>query len=520
VPGSGALVRLLAAALLIGAAAFPAPAQDSEALARFRKAFDAPASADDRVAAAGGLAGVKGRNGPELVCRALGASLERSAVLASERTKHREELAVLGKKIEDNGNTGTTEEVARLKALREQDGDLRLKGEEEARVEAALREVLPRFTDPKALEWLAGNGIRGSASGAVRAAAAEALGKSGSADPVVIRSVRGALKDKDPQVRAAASKAVSLLAAKEEETLRNLAASLEDGRWTVRVAAARSLADMAIPGAVDLIVARLAKEQGREAQLMGTLLEALTEQKFGTEADGWRRWWEENRAAFVSGAKTLAPGAGSASPTASRSDERNYYGIPIESKRVLFVIDLSGSMLKPGATDAKMSKEAEAKRELQRCLKTFEANSAFGVFSFSDSVRKWKPGIVKADAAAKEDARKWIEAQAANGWTNTWAALDEAIRASAADPKNDMGEDYGLFADTIFLMTDGSPTNSTGQAQDPTGKPEWPKVLEAVRGWNREKKVAIHCIGIGAEVNDTFLSTLASENGGSYVRVR
>jgi uncharacterized protein YegL len=512
-----ALLRAALGLLLLGAAA---AAQDADALARFRKAFDGPGTTNDRVAAAEGMAAVKGRSGPEMVCRALGASLERSEALAVERSRYREELAALNAKLEANGNRGTPEEIARQGRLRELDEVFRDRGEEEGRVEKALRTVLPRFTDPKALEWLAGNGIRGSSAGAVRAAAAEALGLSGSADPGVIRSVRGALKDKDPQVREAALKALTLLAAKEEETLRNLATALEEARWTVRVSAARRLADMAVPGAVDLLVARIAKEQGHEARVMGALLEALTGQKFGTEADGWRHWWAENRAAFASGKLVLAPGAGSANPGGGNAGESNYYGIPIVSRRVLFVIDVSGSMLRPGGKDANVTKVDEAKKELLRCLKTFEANSSFGVFSFSDGVRKWKPGIVRAEAAAKEDARKWVEALEANHWTNTYAALEEALRVSAADPRNNMGEDYGLFADTIFLLTDGSPTNSVGQAVDAKGNPEWPKVLEAVRGWNREKRVAIHCIGVGPDINAGFLSALAEENGGTFVTVR
>jgi len=512
-----ALLRAALGVLLLGASAV---AQDSDALARFRKAFDGPAPTNDRVAAAEGMAGVKGRVGPELICRALGLSLERSEAFAAERTRYREELATLNARIESQGNSSTAEERARQGKLRILDDDFRDKGEEEGRVEKALRAALRTFTDPKAVEWLAGNGIRGSASGAVRAAAVEALGLSGSADPGVIRSVRGALKDKDPEVREAALKALTLLAAKEEETLRNLATALEEARWTVRVAAARRLADMAIPGAVDLLVARIAKEQGHEARLMAALLEALTGQRFGTEADGWRHWWAENRAAFASGKLVLAPGAGSANPGGGSAGENNYYGIPIVSRRVLFVIDVSGSMLKPGGKDANATKVDEAKHELLRCLKTFDANSSFGVFSFSDGVRKWKPGIVKAEAAAKEDARKWVDALEANHWTNTYAALEEALRASAADPRNNMGEDYGLFADTIFLLTDGAPTNSVGQAVDGKGNPEWPKVLEAVRGWNKEKRVAIHCIGVGPEINAGFLSALAEENGGTFVTVR
>ena len=119
--GRGLLGPALLAILLIAFAARPSAAQDSDALARFRKAFDFPGSADDRVAAAEGLAAVKGRNGPELVCKALAASLDRSAALADERSRNRAELAILGAKIEANGNIRTPEEATRVNRLREVD---------------------------------------------------------------------------------------------------------------------------------------------------------------------------------------------------------------------------------------------------------------------------------------------------------------------------------------------------------------------------------------------------------------
>jgi uncharacterized protein YegL len=512
-----------AAAFLAFAAAGASASDDSELLERFRKAFPEkgnPAVPEDRVAAAAAVGAVRGRAGPEAVCRALGPVLERAEAISQELARMREELAALSAELAANGNTTTPEKKARMEKLRTLDEVLRDRGDDERKVAAALREALARFTDLKALDWLAGSGLRGSFAPEVRAAAAEALGASGSADPGVIRSLRGALKDKEALVREAAVKAVARLQPKEEETLRDLAASLEDARWNVRLAAVRRLGDMAIPGAVDLLVARLPKEEGRLARVLGDILGVLTGQRFGTEADGWRRWWEENRAAYASGARTLAPGASTTLPDAGVADGSNYYGIPVESKRILFLIDISGSMNKPGGTDPKMTKVEEAKRELLRCIKSLEGASAFGVFAFCDGVRKWRPGIVKAEAPAKDDAKKWIDALDANQCTNTYAALDEAIRASAADPRNSMGADYGLFADTIFLLTDGSPTTPEGKPVDARGRQETERVLEAVRGWNREKRVAIHCIGVGPEINSAFLATLATENGGTFVTVR
>jgi hypothetical protein len=71
-------------------------------------------------------------------------------------------------------------------------------------------------------------------------------------------------------------------------------------------------------------------------------------------------------------------------------------------------------------------------------------------------------------------------------------------------------KNYELGADTIFLLSDGSPTTPDGQLDD------WEKIIRAVREWNKLKRVVIHTIGIGGH-NVAFMSTLASENGGTYV---
>ena len=199
--------------------------------------------------------------------------------------------------------------------------------------------------------------------------------------------------------------------------------------------------------------------------------------------------------------------------------EASYYGITIESQRVLFVVDISGSMKEAGSAEGS-SKEEEAKKELLRCLKSLGTGSAFGVFAFSDRVTKWKPGILKVTNDTKEDARRWVEELASAHSTNTFAALEEAFRISVADPRNDMGEEYGLFPDTIFLMTDGAPTTPEGKLEDGKGVPEWTKVLEGVRAWNRERRVVVHAVGVGLKINAGFLRALAEENGGKFVTVR
>jgi hypothetical protein len=518
--------------VLLLAAALPASAQDSDALARFRRAFDgpSPASVEDRVAAAREIAFVEGRAGPEAVCRALGDTFERLASVTAEISKARAEMDALRRSLDDLGGGKSSDgasraEIARrVKSLLVAEDNLRDRSRDERTVEEALRAALRGFRDARALEWLAGSGIRGSGEPEVRAAAAEALGRSGSADPSVLKAVRGALKDKSPIVREAALEALARLRAKEVETVQEIGKGLDDPKWTVRLQAARRLAELAAPESVDLILARLPREAGRVRRGLADLLEGLTGQRFGMEPEGWNHWWKENRAAYASGEKALVPAGAEAPARPAEGPEgarggANYYGITIESTRVLFVVDISGSMLKPGSKEG-ATKEDEAKAELLRCIRTLDGGSAFGMISFCDTVQKWKPAILKASEEVKKQAKEWVDALSSASSTNTYAALEEGLGMSVANPKNDMGEDYGLWPDTIFLLTDGAPTSPEGKVEDAKGNPEWQRVIEGVRAWNRNKRVVIHAIGIGPEVNSTFLKTLAAENGGTFVTVR
>ncbi len=517
-------VRLAAAALAALLLAAGAAAQDSDSLIRFRKAFfDAavPAPAAERIAATRGVALAGGRSAAEMACRALAETLDRVEAMAKERSSNREEEArLLGGARPGGAASPPVDAAKRLKEIREREEVLRRSDEEERFVAAELRRALLAFRDPKALEFLGGSALHGSPSGAVRAAAAEALGAStweGAG-----KALRSALRDKDPQVREAVLAALGRAGAREKDVLDALAAALDDPRWTVRLAAARRLAVLGVPESVDLLVARLAKEDGRLRRDLSEILRALTGQRFGVEPEGWSHWWKDNREAYASGAKALAapvPGAPPPAEDAGAAGSASYWGITTHSRRILYVVDVSGSMTEPGAS-AEGARIDDAKKELLRSLRALDGASAFTIYSFSDAVRKWRPGLVKATPEAKEDARGFVDALDATNWTNTFGALEEAFRSSAADPRNNMGEEYGLVADTIFLLTDGAPTTPAGKPRDAAGREEWVRVLEAVRDWNRDKRVSIHCVGVGAAINADFLSALARENGGRFVQVK
>ena len=72
------------------------------------------------------------------------------------------------------------------------------------------------------------------------------------------------------------------------------------------------------------------------------------------------------------------------------------------------------------------------------------------------------------------------------GGTNIHDALETAFRAAdtAADGKTNL-----VAYDTIFFMTDGTPT--AGKLQKPA------EILAAVREWNRTARIMIHSVAVG-----------------------
>jgi uncharacterized protein YegL len=91
--------------------------------------------------------------------------------------------------------------------------------------------------------------------------------------------------------------------------------------------------------------------------------------------------------------------------------------------------------------------------------------------------------------------------------TNIHDSLEQGFQLAGRGSKD---KHYGVEIDTVFLLTDGSPTR-------PDGKPDsTEKILTGVRAWNALKRITIHCIAIGKDLNEQFLRQLASENGGEF----
>ena len=304
-----------------------------------------------------------------------------------------------------------------------------------------------------------------------------------------------------------------------------LAGRLDDVRWLVRVAVVQALEDTPSKEGIDALVKRMAKEDGRLKADCARALAALTGQDFPANPEMWRIYWEANRDKWAGKPppKKVDPigNVGSATAAADDSKKTGFFGIQVESRRVVFVIDISGSMaatLGGSGADAKLSRADAAKNELKRVLGALEDGATFNMVFFSTAVKVWKAEMQKADAKTRKEAQDYVTAIQIGGGTNTYDALEAAFGlGDMGKGKKKEGDPTGdPRVDTIVFLSDGKPTQ--GRVTDPDA------IRAAVRGWNKSRRIAIHTVAFGAikkegqeGADPQFMEGLANDTGGNSV---
>lgn len=307
----------------------------------------------------------------------------------------------------------------------------------------------------------------------------------------------------DRDVRNAAMEV--LRDARDKRQMAPLMVALEHPDWSTRLLAIQALAKLKQATPVGKLVERMSKETGRMKKQLAEALWQLTAQSFDEDEDKWAGWWQVAKKDFkVATSKELddAEKARERRRLTQRTvSKAKFFGIKVESHRVIFVLDVSGSMMESmygrtinGRGAARID---VAKEELAKAVKSLDAGALFNILTFSSGVARWLPeGIGTSDDASRQKAQKWIERLGAGGGTNLYDSVREAF-----DDKD---------VDTIFILSDGEPT--TGEVIDPF------RIREDVARWNKHRKIKIHTIAIGGNLE--VLEWLAKDAGGKYRQMR
>jgi len=169
----------------------------------------------------------------------------------------------------------------------------------------------------------------------------------------------------------------------------------------------------------------------------------------------WRELWDRERDKIVVTQKREPKVAGA-------TVSGGFCGIPVQGTRVIFVLDLSGSMewpMEEEGTGGKKSKSIRldfAKRELNKAIDALAPNAMFTLVTFNgdDKADVWSKELVPATSATRERFRRHVARLEAKGGTNLWSALEAALRIKSLL----YGNRYETNVDEVFLLSDGAPT--------------------------------------------------------------
>jgi HEAT repeat protein len=259
--------------------------------------------------------------------------------------------------------------------------------------------------------------------------------------------------------------------------------ALKAKEWPIRVAAVHGLTKLRRRETIDLLIDRVDKEDGRMLAEIVDALQGLTGKPIGYAPGAWKEWWATAKEDFVLPDK--------AAVITGLARMTTYHGVPVVSNRMVFLVDISGSMGEVTGTESRME---QSKKELLRVLGQLGKDVQVNMVFFDERIEPWRKALVPIRPNLKE-AQALIAKIAPRGSTNIFDALDAAFQLKDAD--------------TIYLLSDGEPTN--GRIIDTED------ILREIRKLNRLRQIVIHTISFGAS---PFLKTLAAQNGGQYVEIK
>jgi len=259
------------------------------------------------------------------------------------------------------------------------------------------------------------------------------------------------------------------------------------------------------------------------AKLLGMRLESGVEYR--------SRWQVVKQGGGLTSVTPAAPEPVETNPTGGAlTSGVRLFGRPIECTRIVFILDVSGSMvaIDPEAQDAPedgttvrgggesqgprqptgKTRLERAKRELQSVLSNLPETTKINIVGYSSphAVQMWKreesggaPQVHAMTAANKREACEFVEHFQANGTTATDLAL-----ASAFDVEG---------ARCFYLLSDGFATH------DGTTPVETADILAVIDEKGKDRHVTVHTLGFRGADKEMMMA-LARHTGGKYSDIR
>lgn len=340
----------------------------------------------------------------------------------------------------------------------------------------------------------------------VRSEGYKGFGETG--DTSLIPEVRKGLEDRDPRVVASAAAALGKL--KDTESVSRIKGLFDSEDWRTRIAAVEALALIGTPEAGEALAERWKNAEGREFGEILTAMKEIAGRDLGEKPETWSMFFHRQS---LGGER--AQGEWGEEVVTGIKASTKFYGLETFSKRIIYVVDKTGSM--------QGEKIETLKRELWDSIQSLSSSTSydkkpgyFTIISFDTAFTVWKDELVEANERNLRDAKRFIDGLNASGRTNIYDPMVQALSMAHGISKRVRKVDLETYAetyeeenkgDTIFLMSDGSPNE--GSITDPAA------IVEELTRQNRLVGAVINTINI--QGNAQLMGELARRNGGESV---
>lgn len=346
-----------------------------------------------------------------------------------------------------------------------------------------------------------------------RACCAEALGKIGDPDALAALVTRAKV-EAEPGVRIAIADALASRVKGNDEIRAALIPWVESGPWGSKLAAAQALARTEDVRVVPNLIKLLQTTSGRMKYEVNELLKKLTRADRHGDFAAWSAWWEKNDNEVLAG--TYVPPAAEMAQR-QMAPVTMFYGIPVHSTKVMFIIDTSLSMKEPTTwkpeiqeKDDKLEGERAidiARYELKRIIKQLPDGTNYDIIGMYGRLALLSEKWVVSGAATREKSVKFVQGLEVKVGTDVHGALMRSFDFSGGNWNVPPREDS---IDTVFILSDGVPSVGLldrSQLAD--------RVLDAVRF----KRIAVTAVAIDAtKESEDFLRKISTGTGGAFVK--
>ena len=266
--------------------------------------------------------------------------------------------------------------------------------------------------------------------------------------------------------------------------------NLANPRRQVRAAAYEAFTHLREKESVDALIARLSHEEGITLHFLAGCLYNLTGFDWGLKKDRWVSWWERSREKFAIPPRPK----GRPQPVAGAGYAR-YYGLSVQTRRVVFVVDTSGSM---GAKSGEKTRLEHAQDQLVKLIDSFDRSVRFLIIAFGDEPYTYADKLSPATRREKAFATERVRELYPEGGTNVYDSLMQAFDIDGVE--------------SIFLLSDGQP--SVGRIV--SGR----EIIADIKGRNKFLRLRVNTISIGGSpAQNAFMRELAAQNYGDFVPV-